>query len=244
MKKNKNQDIIDNIVKATVSTMQEIPALFNGLKLDGTDVVRSAMQIAKNNDLIPSESVLRNIWYSFIKLSFQKNGKNLKNLDKSFSATLWKFIQNFNLHYADFNVLDKTNPQQISYGDSFGNTVLHLEKNSAFNQFKNISSFLGISLVATGGKPGAAATEYLYDSMHNKNKINKITLSDLDVDGLIISESMFEQMKYFEKFNNTQSTMMNRRIGPNYEHYTDTELLQSFYDSQKYKLEKIGPHRR
>ena len=223
--------------KPTPTTPQEIPELFYGWNKPLSKAVQGALWIAKENNLIPEDSPLRQIWYAFIKLIFQNAApeKRVKNPESSFYNSFADIIKKGDLYYKDFNVLNDPAASQIpdNYYESyiyFPNTLIGLEKESYFGVFKKFANLLGVHLYAGGGQPSLSASEEVARRVSEKlpsEDLRIYTISDYDPAGMDIANTFKE---HFEEYLGRKGRqVMSTRIAPNPEHYTDDELRQAIY---------------
>ena len=54
------------------SKPQDIPEYFEGAKLKQPDAILGALYLSKENELLPINTPLRQVWYAFEKLVLQK----------------------------------------------------------------------------------------------------------------------------------------------------------------------------
>ena len=241
--------------KTAPSTMQDIPALFEGwekkkfqstykypnlepkeYKLDATKTIKAALWIAKKYGLVPIETPLRQVWYSFIKLALQKSGNKIGNPDQMMSIAFTDIIKDTDYYYADFNV--KNYPYGFKTPDTeqavlFPNTLIAMEKSSYYNYLINFADLLGLSIYSAGGQSALSAAESVAHDIiekFGKQTLSMYTITDYDRAGLDIADNL---KKHVGLFLERKGIIINHeRVAPKPEHYSQEELERSLYDSK------------
>lgn len=116
--------------KVEPSTPQEIPELFSDYTGTVRAGLRAALWVAKRYHLIPEDSPLRQVWYSFIKLTLQKineareeaGKKVIEGKENTFYDALGDIIAKSEYWYSDFNVLN--DPAGFQYPDVYSYAIL------------------------------------------------------------------------------------------------------------------------
>lgn len=232
--------------KIEPSTPQEIPELFEDFTGTARAGVRAALWIAKKYHLIPQDSPLRQVWYSFVKLTLQKINearlekglKEIKGKENTYYDALADIIGESNYWYSDFNILNDPagfqHPDIYSYAILFPNVMIALEKESYFGAFKNFCDLLGLSLYAGGGQPSKSASETVAKKIHElfpDERLNIYTISDYDPAGFVIANTFKEHMNlYLDRYG---QDVRSSRVAPYPEHYTPDELARSLYKVSK-----------
>lgn len=231
--------------KAIPTKYQEIPALFEGWDEKASKAVRGALWISKKYDLIPEDTPLRQFWYMFIKLVFQKlhPSKRVANPTNSFYTSLSDIMRRTEYWYKDFNIYNKLSEDVFQRPETewsiekgypsvilMPNVLITLEKESYFQTFQNFCDLLGINLYATAGMPSLSKTEEASRQLHELNTTDDLsiyTLTDYDPAGFNINKAFETQFEsYLKRFN---QKVKNTKVAPFPTHYSPEELRQGSY---------------
>ncbi|KKN53741.1 hypothetical protein LCGC14_0599510, partial [marine sediment metagenome] len=88
---------------------QDIPEYFKDADLKQPDAILGALYLSKENELLPINTPLRQVWYAFEKLVLQKLETPRMHPVSAFYSNLKDLIENSDLMYADFNILNPPN---------------------------------------------------------------------------------------------------------------------------------------
>jgi len=208
---------------------QDIPALFEGWEGTGSKAVRGALWIAKEHELIPPDTPLRQVWYMFIKLIFQKLKKKILNPVDSYTKSFADIMKATDYWYRDFNVVNP--PSSFKEVDNywraelFPNVMLALEKESYFQSMDTFADLLGVNLYASGGQSSFSNAEdisrVLHEAHPNKD-VNIYTISDYDPAGFNIGKAL--QSHFTSYLQRTNQNVKAIKVSPFPKDYTPTEL--------------------
>ena len=225
-----------------IHIIQEVPNLFSEMKPNGTkwkkaEIVRQALKVCKELNLIPENSTLRNVWYWCMKKCLENAGFEPKPSDFYDNAS--KHMKDSGEYYEDYNIINTGIVFSREESKGFGNISLCIEKESAEAQFSNICKLLGLNLFASGGQPSLAGTEYIMKYWKEKKNgyldnelpenIELVILTDFDPAGLNIKNSYYEQHKIYA--DRLGIDVVAFRIGIDPQYYTQKELEQGLYEA-------------
>ena len=224
---------------------QDIPEYFKDADLKQPDAILGALWLSKENNLLPPKTPLRQVWYTFVKLTLQKLKKQAMHPVSAFSTNFKDLVENSDLMYADFNIVNPPDKFNIvSKSHYFPSVLLGLEKESYYGFFQKFANLIGVHLFASGGQPAYSGTEEIarqlaettgYDEptgqkdrwgediMRKKlDELNIMAVSDYDPSGLNIGNAIAEQF----------SSHMGRRYGTNVNSYRATPTLDDYTDDE------------
>ncbi|MCP4762600.1 MAG: hypothetical protein GY870_12540 [archaeon] len=251
--------------KPTPTTMQDIPALFEGLTrytaakpevardaegeivwrdadlgIKTPEVIKTALWIARKYNLVPDDTPLRQIWYSFIKLALQKAVTDVASADQLFSKRTLELIRDAGLWYSDFNIKNEPVAFDTPKFDDYDlekdvqiipNTIIAMEKESYYQYLKNFADLLGAANYSAGGMSQGTLAETVVkrlDDVFPKEDFKMYSVTDYDPAGLNISYNLG---KHFNLFGNRLGLNFTaERTAPKPEHYTPTELSVGLYN--------------
>lgn len=217
-------------------TYSDIPQLFEGWDESASKAVRGALWIAKKYDLIPKDSPLRQVWYMFMKLVFQKlhPSKRVAHAVDSFYKSFADIMKRTDFWYKDFNVVnppsDFKEVDRFWSAELFPNVLLALEKESYYSSMQTFANLLGINLYASGGMSSFSKAEDISRKLHDahpKKDLNIYTISDYDPAGFNISENL--QKHFYDYLKRSNQNVIAHKLSPYPKDYTPKELKQSGY---------------
>jgi len=220
---------------------QDIPDYFKGADLKQPDAILGALWLSKENNLLPPNTPLRQVWYTFIKLTLQKLKKQAMHPVSAFSTNFKDLVENSDLMYADFNIVNPPDKFNIkAERHYFPNVLIGLEKESYYGFFQKFANLIGVHLFAAGGQPAYSGTEEIarqiaektgYDEPTGKldewgdeitrkklDELNVMAVSDYDPSGLNIGNAIAKQF----------SSHMGRRYGTNVSSYRAAPTLTDY----------------
>lgn len=204
------------------------------------------------------ERSMRGFWYSTVKPVLDKLGlltekdaeeKEVGNWNEELSRYMSELVRMGELTYKDLNIVDtsrqRENPSEKymttdvkSFGykvqvDTYANIIICVEKDTAYNIIKDLSSFLGCSCISSKGQNSLAAMEDLLrgikESTSNNEPIYILTLTDYDPSGYIIANNFKKQTEDLQKALKMENEVYSKRIG-----ITPNQLTLEEVENNKY----------
>jgi len=217
------------------------------LALGTPEVIKTALWIAQKHDLIPEDTPLRQIWYSFIKLALQKAVTDVASADQLFSKRTLELIRDTGKWYSDFNIKNEPvafdTPELIDEQGNEGddvqiipNAIIAMEKESYYQYLKKFADLMGIANYSAGGMSQGTLAETVVKRLAKvfpKSDFKLYSITDYDPAGFNISHNLGEHFNLFG--NRLGLSFDSERVAPKPEHYEKNER-----DIAKYALKSTG----
>jgi hypothetical protein len=167
------------------------------------NIVWQARTWIKEKKIAPINGLVRNFWYSHIKVALFRSDSFNSNVDQYEQLTKQLSIMvryNDLMRYKDMGFIDDNqNSQKLGINNY---VILFAEKVGHFPLLERIASDTNVTIVSLGGQPSVLSAEYFVDRMKEggidvRKSFYLFSLVDYDTSGWIIKDAFVEDLAFY-----------------------------------------------